>query len=129
MSRSESDGARRRLRVAAAGDIHCRETNRDRVIGAFARLDGEADLALLAGDLTSRGTVAEAEIVCAAAAGTAVPVFAVLGNHDWHAGEAEQIRERLSDAGIGVLDRSATVYEVDFWTAELEADSGRSPIP
>ena len=68
MPMSELEKATRKLRVAAAGDIHCREATRDRVIEAFARLDGEADLALLAGDLTSHGTVAEAEIVCAAAA-------------------------------------------------------------
>ncbi len=103
----------RKLRVAAAGDIHCREANRDRVVEAFARLDGEADIALLAGDLTSHGTLAEAEIVCAAAAATSVPVFAVLGNHDWHAGEQDAIRARLSEGGVGMLDRSATVVQLD----------------
>jgi len=112
MPMSDADRASRKLRVAAAGDIHCREANRDRVLDAFSRLDGEADLALLAGDLTSHGTVAEAEIVCAATERTEVPVFAVLGNHDWHAGEAGEIRERLGAAGVGVLDRSATVFEV-----------------
>jgi Icc-related predicted phosphoesterase len=113
VSLSESDSAPRTLRVAAAGDIHCRETNRARVVEAFSRLDGEADLALLAGDLTSHGTVVEAEILCAAAAGTEVPVFAVLGNHDWHAGEANRIQERLGEAGVHVLDRGATVLELD----------------
>lgn len=103
----------RKLRVAAAGDIHCREANRDRVVEAFSWLDGEADLALLAGDLTSHGTVAEAEIVCAAAGRTSVPIFAVLGNHDWHGDQAEQIRRRLGQSGIGVLDRSATILDLD----------------
>ena len=121
---SEPDRAPRKLRVAAAGDIHCREANRDRVIDAFSRLDGEADLALLAGDLTSHGTVAEAEIVCTAAEGTAVPLFAVLGNHDWHAGEAEKIRERFGEAGIGVLDRSATVLQIDGLEVGLVGGKG-----
>jgi Icc-related predicted phosphoesterase len=113
MPQSEPGRALRKLRVAAAGDVHCREANRRRVIESFARLDGEADLALLAGDLTSHGTVAEAEILCAAAARTSVPVFAVLGNHDWHGGEAERIRERLEEGGVRVLDRQATVLELD----------------
>jgi uncharacterized protein len=106
-------GGPRKLRVAAAGDIHCREANRERVIEAFARLDGEADIALVAGDLTSHGTLEEAEIVCAAAAGTDVPVFAVLGNHDWHAGEQDAIRERLSEGGVRVLDGESTVVQLD----------------
>jgi Icc-related predicted phosphoesterase len=124
MPMSEPEKPMRKLRVAAAGDIHCREANRDRVIEAFARLDGEADLALLAGDLTSHGTVAEAEIVCAAAAATEVPVFAVLGNHDWHAGEAEAIRRRLEEAGVGVLDRSATVFEMEGLEVGLVGGKG-----
>jgi Icc-related predicted phosphoesterase len=110
---SEPQSGPRKLRVAAAGDIHCREANRERVIEAFAGLDGEADVALIAGDLTSHGTLEEAEIICAAAARTAVPVFAVLGNHDWHAGEQEAIRERLTDGGVRVLDGEATVVQVD----------------
>ncbi len=110
---SEPQRSARRLRVAATGDIHCREANRDRIVEAFARLDGEADIALVAGDLTSHGTLAEAEIVCAAAAATDVPVFAVLGNHDWHAGEQEAIRARLGEGGVRVLDGEATVVQID----------------
>lgn len=124
MPMSEAQKGPRKLRVAAAGDIHCREANRDRVIEAFARLNGEADLALLAGDLTSHGTAAEAEIVCAAAAATEVPVFAVLGNHDWHAGEAEAIHQRLEEAGVGVLDRSATVFELEGLEVGLVGGKG-----
>lgn len=110
---SEPQRSARKLRVAAAGDVHCREANRDRVVEAFARLDGEADVALLAGDLTSHGTLAEAEIVCAAAAATEVPVFAVLGNHDWHAGEQDAIRARLAEGGVRILDGEATVVQLD----------------
>jgi Icc-related predicted phosphoesterase len=113
MPMSEPQDGPRKLRVAAAGDVHCREANRERVIEAFARLDGEADVALLAGDLTSHGTLEEAEIVCAAAAATEVPVFAVLGNHDWHAGEHDAIRQRLGEGGVRVLDGEATVAQID----------------
>ncbi|HEU5142608.1 MAG TPA: metallophosphoesterase [Solirubrobacterales bacterium] len=124
MPSSEPQAAPRKLRVAAAGDIHCRDANRDRVVEAFGRLDGEADLALIAGDLTSHGTLAEAEIVCAAAAETDVPVFAVLGNHDWHAGEQDAIRERLREGGVGVLDRSATVVQVNGFEVGLVGSKG-----
>jgi Icc-related predicted phosphoesterase len=99
----------RRLRIAAAGDVHCREANREQTVESFAALAGEVDLVLLAGDLTSHGTVEEAEILSEAAARAEAPVFAVLGNHDWQGDAAEEISARLSEGGIGVLDRQARV--------------------
>src|SRR4051794_25727420 len=83
----------RPIRVAAAGDVHCREGNREEIVAAFAALDSDVDLVLLAGDLTSHGTVAEAEILVAAVAEIGAPVFTVLGNHDWHAGLGADITE------------------------------------
>jgi uncharacterized protein len=100
------------LRIAAAGDVHCREANRDAVVESFSRLRGEADIVLLAGDLTAHGTAEEAEILCEAAAALAVPVYAVLGNHDWHAGEADAIAARLDEAGVVLLERRAVVCEI-----------------
>jgi Icc-related predicted phosphoesterase len=105
-----------RLRVAAVGDIHCHEANREQVGAAFAELDGSADIVLLAGDLTSHGTAAEAEVLAAAAQRTSVPIFAVLGNHDWHGGEAAEIGAVLREAGIVLLEREATTCQ----TAGLE---------
>jgi Icc-related predicted phosphoesterase len=100
------------VRVAAAGDIHCRESRRDEVEAAFAELRGRADLVLLAGDLTSHGTPEEAEILATAMRQVDVPVVAVLGNHDWHAGSQEEIVAVLEAAGVTVLERSSTVIEV-----------------
>lgn len=101
----------RPIRVATAGDVHCREGNREEVIGAFAALDDDVDLVLLAGDLTSHGTVAEAEILVAAAAETRAPVFTVLGNHDWHAGLGADITEALRRGGLAVLAGDSAVLE------------------
>jgi uncharacterized protein len=112
MATSADDSIPPSLRIAAAGDIHCREANREHVLAAFSGLDERADVVLLAGDLTSHGTVKEAEVLCEAAASVSAPVFAVLGNHDWQGGQAEEIRERLREAGVGVLDCQATVCEV-----------------
>jgi uncharacterized protein len=100
------------LRVAAAGDVHCRDSRREEVEAAFAALDDRADLVLLAGDLTSHGTPEEAEILAAASRRVDVPVLAVLGNHDWHAGRSADITTVLENAGVTVLDRSSTVREV-----------------
>ena len=102
----------RRLRIAATGDIHCRDSNREAVVSSFAELGDEVDLVLVAGDLTSHGRLDEAEILCEAAAATAAPVFAVLGNHDWHADEAEAIVRRLEEGGVQLLDRRASVCQI-----------------
>src|SRR5512145_1259405 len=100
------------LRVAAAGDVHCRESRRAEVDAAFAEVNGKADLVLLAGDLTSHGTPAEAEMLASAAARVDAPVIAVLGNHDWHADRSAEITAVLEGSGVRVLDRSSTVLEV-----------------
>jgi Icc-related predicted phosphoesterase len=105
-----SDNGAGRLRIAATGDIHCRDSNREAVVSAFAELD-DVDLVLVAGDLTSHGTLAEAEILCEAAAATAAPVYAVLGNHDWHNDEAGAILERLEGGGLHMLDRDAATCQ------------------
>jgi Icc-related predicted phosphoesterase len=108
-SSSGSEG----LRIAATGDIHCRDSNREAIVSSFAALGDDVDLVLVAGDLTSHGRLEEAEILCAAAAETEAPVYAVLGNHDWHADEAEAMLERLEAGGVHLLDRRAAVCEVD----------------
>ncbi|HEU5063010.1 MAG TPA: metallophosphoesterase [Solirubrobacterales bacterium] len=100
-----------RLRVAATGDIHCRDSNREAVVASFAALDDDVDLVLVAGDLTSHGHLDEAEILCEAAAATAAPVYAVLGNHDWHNDEAGAILRRLEEGGVHMLDRGTAVCQ------------------
>jgi Icc-related predicted phosphoesterase len=100
------------LRVAAAGDIHCRESRRTEIESAFAALEGRANLVLLAGDLTSHGTPEEARILADASRGVDAPVVAVLGNHDWHAGRSEKIVAILQEAGVTVLERSTSVREI-----------------
>lgn len=109
----DAETSQARLRIAATGDIHCRDSNREAVVTSFAALGDGVDLVLIAGDLTSHGTLAEAEILCEAAAATAAPVYAVLGNHDWHNDEAEAILARLQEGGVEMLDRNAATCQVD----------------
>jgi uncharacterized protein len=97
-----------RVRVAAAGDVHCAPENRDAILTAFDAIDGEADVVLLAGDLTTHGEPEQGEILAEACRGMSTPVVAVLGNHDLHANRAGELVEVLRDAGIEVLERSHT---------------------
>ena len=48
-------GMARPIRVAAAGDVHADQPNRDALAAAFRAIDGAVDLVLLAGDLTTYG--------------------------------------------------------------------------
>ena len=101
------------VRVAAAGDIHVREANADHVREAFHAIASEADLILLAGDLTTHGEPDQAAFLTEACAGLELPVVAVLGNHDHHCGRADELTAALEAAGVTVLDRASEVHEVD----------------
>jgi Icc-related predicted phosphoesterase len=100
------------IRIAAAGDVHYGEADRDRAQAAFASLEGRVDLVLLAGDLTTHGEPEQAVVLADAARALDVPVVTVLGNHDWHANRAQELTAVLEDAGIVVLDRGHHVLEI-----------------
>jgi Icc-related predicted phosphoesterase len=100
------------IRVAAAGDIHAGAGEFDRVHEAFERVAEQADLVLLAGDLTQHGQVDEVCVVADACRGLEVPVVAVLGNHDWQSDRADDLRRTLTEAGVVVLERSHTILRV-----------------
>jgi uncharacterized protein len=103
----------RKLRIAAAGDIHCREQARAEIAAAFARAAEKADLLLLAGDLTTHGEPEQAAVLADACRPLDLPVLAVLGNHDWHANRAAELVHLLREAGITVLERGWEILEVE----------------
>jgi len=103
----------RPIRFAAAGDIHADDANRDDLARAFRDVDGTVDLILLAGDLTTYGQPEQAALLAEICRPLAVPVYAVLGNHDWHCNQVPEIVALLSSAGVRVLDRSWAIEEID----------------
>jgi uncharacterized protein len=100
------------VRIAAAGDLHASEVTRERVERAFATVAEEADVILLAGDLTTTGEPEQAQVVADACRHLDVPVFAVLGNHDFHAARTEELCAVVADAGVHMLDRSWRTCEI-----------------
>jgi Icc-related predicted phosphoesterase len=100
------------IRVAAAGDIHAGTADGDRVREAFVRVEEQADLVLLAGDLTQHGQVDEVCVVADACREVSIPVVAVLGNHDWHSDRAKDISRALTEAGVVVLERTHTILPI-----------------
>jgi Icc-related predicted phosphoesterase len=102
------------IRVAAVADIHCGQHGLRLLGDGFARLAEEADLLLLAGDLTEMGTVAEIEVLAEVLAGVtrSLPVFAVLGNHDYEADAVGEVVQILGDAGVTVLEGNGCVCTI-----------------
>jgi uncharacterized protein len=105
-------GQRETVRLAAAGDIHCSEENREQVAAGFEEIYGRADVVLLAGDLTTYGKPEEAAVLADIVRGLELPVYAVLGNHDWHADRSEEVTAVLREAGIVVLNGDSAVADV-----------------
>jgi uncharacterized protein len=103
----------RPIRVAAAGDVHCDETNREELELAFRRVQDDVDAILLAGDLTTYGELEQGELLAEICRGVETPIFAVLGNHDWHCSQADEIASALGEAGVRMVDRAWARVEVD----------------
>jgi Icc-related predicted phosphoesterase len=100
------------IRLAAAGDLHCTEALRERITRSFQAIRDEADIVLLAGDLTTRGEPDQARVLADACRDLDIPILAVLGNHDHHAGRCAEVTAVLEDAGVRVLERAYTVLEI-----------------
>lgn len=98
--------------IAAVGDVHLDEDAAGRLRPALGHIGDTADVLLLAGDLTRHGTVGEARVVAKEFGGLDVPVVAVLGNHDYHCDEVDEVTSVLADAGIHVLEGDGMVLDL-----------------
>jgi Icc-related predicted phosphoesterase len=94
-------------RLAAVGDIHFGRTPAAALQALLARAAETADILVLAGDLTDTGHPDEARLLARELAAVKLPIVAVLGNHDHHAGRVAETQQILGDAGVSVLDGTA----------------------
>jgi Icc-related predicted phosphoesterase len=100
------------IKVAAAGDVHAGGPGDERLHAVFADAAREADVLLLAGDLTRHGAPDEVAALAEAVRDLEIPVAAVLGNHDWHGNRCDELNTALGEAGIRMLDKASVVLEV-----------------
>lgn len=102
------------IRVAAIADLHvgsdCAEAHVP--VQELRRVSDDADVLLLAGDLTKCGAVEEAACLARTLATIEVPVLAVLGNHDYHADQAGAVAAVLRAAGVHLLEDGCRVVEI-----------------
>lgn len=99
-----SNGHRDTVRVAAIADLHCQKTAQGSLTTIFASVNDDADVLVLGGDLTDYGLSDEARVLAKELSVVRVPIIAVLGNHDFEGGKADEVTQILADAGVRVLD-------------------------
>lgn len=99
------------LKIAALGDLHVKEEHAAPYRELFAEISREADVFVLAGDLTDLGKPREAEILAEDLRACSIPVVAVLGNHDYECGCVDEVSRILKQAGVRLLDGQATEIE------------------
>ncbi|HVM94117.1 MAG TPA: metallophosphoesterase [Terriglobales bacterium] len=99
------------MRIAATADLHFVPSSHSAVLDQLGRVRDEADVLVVAGDLTNYGQPDEMEPLLNALVRLRVPIVAVLGNHDYECGKEKELTQMMTSGGIKVLD--GTGYERD----------------
>jgi Icc-related predicted phosphoesterase len=93
------------MKLAATGDLHFGKASAGMFQPLLSQIATDADVLLLAGDLTDYGTPDEARgLVKELSASVRIPIVAVLGNHDFEGGAEQEIQQILVDHGVYLLD-------------------------
>lgn len=99
------------MRIAATADIHFSPQSYDRIREPLSRVREDADVLVIAGDLTNYGKAEEMHSLLNALVRLRIPIIAVLGNHDYESGQEQELMKMMTTEGIKVLDGSS--YERD----------------
>jgi Icc-related predicted phosphoesterase len=99
------------MRIAATADLHFAPQNATALRAQLDKVRDEADLLVVAGDLTNYGKPAEMEPLLNTMVRLRVPIVVVLGNHDYESDQQAELMRMMTVEGIKVLDGSA--YERD----------------
>ena len=99
------------MRIAATADLHFSASRQGVLHEQLSRVRDEADVLVLAGDLTNYGKPEEMDPLLNVVVRSRIPTIAVLGNHDYESGKQAELMRMMEAAGIKVLD--GTAYERD----------------
>jgi uncharacterized protein len=99
------------MRIAATADLHHSAQTLGILKEEFSRVRDEADVLVVAGDLTNLGRLEEMEPLVNVLVRLRIPTIAVLGNHDYESGQEAELARMMTSEGIKVLD--GTGYERD----------------
>jgi Icc-related predicted phosphoesterase len=103
------DNGEKKVRIAAVGDIHVRESDKGKWVEFFKEASRSADVLLICGDLTDTGDEAEAQVLAEELRACSIPVIGVLGNHDFEKGRHKLIRQIVHNDHVHILDGEAVV--------------------
>jgi Icc-related predicted phosphoesterase len=101
----------KRMRIAASADLHFSPRSYAKLKDQFERVRDDADVLVLAGDLTNYGQPDEMEPLLNVLVRLRLPTVVVLGNHDYESGKEQELCRMMISAGVKVLDGSG--YERD----------------
>ena len=99
------------MRVAATADLHFTPARFSALHDQLNRVRDEADVFIVAGDLTNYGRPDEMEPLLNVLVRLRLPTIVVLGNHDYESCKEGDLMRMMTQEGIKVLDGSA--YERD----------------
>ncbi len=99
------------MRVAATADLHFNAPVWEKLRPQIERVRDEADVLIVAGDLTNYGKTNEMEPLVNLLVRLRLPIIAVLGNHDYESGQEQELMKMMAGEGIKILD--GTGYERD----------------
>jgi Icc-related predicted phosphoesterase len=99
------------MRIAATADLHFSAQTQGLLKEQLGKVRDEADVLVLAGDLTNFGRPQEMEPLVNVLVRLRLPTIAVLGNHDYESGQEAELMRMMTSEGIKVLD--GTGYERD----------------
>src|SRR5436309_5276847 len=99
------------MRIAATADLHYSAQTLGILKEQLGRVRDEADVLVVAGDLTNFGRPEEMEPLLNVLVRLRIPTIAVLGNHDYESGREDDLIRMMTQEGIKVLD--GTAYERD----------------
>ena len=110
------------MRIAATADLHFTPARFSALHDQLNRVRDEADVFVLAGDLTNYGRPDEMEPLLNVLVRLRVPTIAVLGNHDYESGREGDLMRMLSqrypaynwanNAGYSTEDHRNAIIEV-----------------
>jgi Icc-related predicted phosphoesterase len=104
--------------------VHFAEDSAGSLAPYWSRLGEQADVFLLVGDLTNFGTPAQARALADELSKVTVPMVAVMGNHDYHSGEPDEVRRALESVGVTVLEGAAVTLRVGQRTLGIAGVKG-----
>lgn len=113
-----------KIRVAAAADLHLREDQHGRLRHFIRQVNAEADVLLLCGDLTDRGTPEELRTLIEELSDLRIPCAAVLGNHDLEHGLERELVSQLSKLNVRCLAGDHQVFEHQLGVAGIKGFGG-----